>query len=192
MSIVRLRECVQELTVLADSKPDESRFLQEGKAILSKLITHDDWLPEFAGEHAADGYRQYLLHCDPHERFSVVSFVWGPAQKTPIHNHTVWGLVGVLRGLELSRRFEFDASGALTETGCEQMGPGEIDMVSPAVGDIHEVANGLSDRASISIHVYGANIGRVQRNVFDPQTGQKKSFVSGYSKAFVPNLWSAA
>ncbi len=32
------------------------------------------------------------------ERFCVVSFVWGPDQATPIHNHTVWGLVGVLRG----------------------------------------------------------------------------------------------
>ena len=34
-------------------------------------------------------YQQHLLHCDPLERFSVVSFVWGPGQKTPVHDHTV-------------------------------------------------------------------------------------------------------
>jgi hypothetical protein len=44
---------------------------------------------EFA-EPAPDTYRQYLLHCDPLERFSVVSFVWGPGHRTPIHDHTVW------------------------------------------------------------------------------------------------------
>ena len=61
----------------------------------------DAWLPEAYAE-AGPRYRQYLLHCDPLERFCVVSFVWGPGQKTPIHNHTVWGLVGMLRGEEIS------------------------------------------------------------------------------------------
>src|SRR4051794_8765541 len=42
---------------------------------------------------------------DPFERFSVVSFVWGPGQKTPIHDHSVWGLVGVMRGAERARAF---------------------------------------------------------------------------------------
>ena len=62
--------------------------------------------------------------------------------------------------------------------------------VSPSIGDVHEVANDLSDQTSISIHVYGRNIGRVQRHVFDPATGAAKSFVSGYASRVVPNLWS--
>ena len=36
----------------------------------------------------------------------MVSFVWGPGQQSPIHNHTVWGLIGVLRGAELCEEFE--------------------------------------------------------------------------------------
>jgi predicted metal-dependent enzyme (double-stranded beta helix superfamily) len=51
------------------------------------------------------------------------------------------------------------------------------------------VANDLNDQVSISIHVYGANIGRVNRHVFDPATGAEKSFVSGYANNTVPNLW---
>ena len=66
---------------------------------------------------------------------------------------------------------------------------GAIEIVSPTRGDIHEVANALPDRASISIHVYGANIGAVRRHVFDPDTGASKSFISGYSSQAVPNLW---
>jgi predicted metal-dependent enzyme (double-stranded beta helix superfamily) len=64
-----------------------------------------------------------------------------------------------------------------------------VGAVSPAIGDIHVVRNGLLDRASISIHVYGANIGAVRRHVFDAATGAPKTFVSGYSSAVVPNLW---
>ena len=68
--------------------------------------------------------------------------------------------------------------------------PGQVTAVSPSIGDVHEVANDLSDQVSISIHVYGRNIGRVQRHVFDPTTGAAKSFVSGYASRVVPNLWS--
>jgi predicted metal-dependent enzyme (double-stranded beta helix superfamily) len=51
------------------------------------------------------------------------------------------------------------------------------------------VSNALSDRASISIHVYGANIGAVKRHVYDPETGSVETFVSGYSSAVIPNIW---
>ena len=67
--------------------------------------------------------------------------------------------------------------------------PGEIEAVSPTVGDLHTVANALADAPSVSIHVYGANIGAVRRHVFDAATGAVKDFVSGYSAATVPNLW---
>jgi predicted metal-dependent enzyme (double-stranded beta helix superfamily) len=135
-------------------------------------------------------YRQYLLHCDPLERFSVVSFVWGPGQTTPVHDHTVWGLVGMLRGAERCRRYVRGKDGRVRPAGPETvLRPGDIDAVSPTVGDIHTVANAIADRPSISIHVYGANIGAVRRHVFDPATGIVKDFVSGYSAATVPNLW---
>jgi predicted metal-dependent enzyme (double-stranded beta helix superfamily) len=32
--------------------------------------------------------------------------VWGPGQTTPIHDHRVWGLIGMLRGSEYSQGFE--------------------------------------------------------------------------------------
>jgi predicted metal-dependent enzyme (double-stranded beta helix superfamily) len=67
--------------------------------------------------------------------------------------------------------------------------PGDVDNISPRIGDVHEVANALDDRPSISIHVYGANIGAVARHIFDPATGAAKPFVSGYSLPVIPNFW---
>jgi predicted metal-dependent enzyme (double-stranded beta helix superfamily) len=52
------------------------------------------------------------------------------------------------------------------------------------------VTNALRDRASVSIHVYGANIGAVERSTFDAE-GTPKRFVSGYSNTWTPNLWGA-
>ena len=66
--------------------------------------------------------------------------------------------------------------------------PGDVEAVSPAVGDVHRVHNAYVDRVSISIHVYGANIGAVARHVF-PVEGGTKPFVSGYSNTVLPNLW---
>ena len=190
-SIEPLRRFVQDMTrAVQRCGADEAAILAEGKALLGHLIARDDWLPpEFAQAHA-DTYRQYLLHCDPLERFSVVSFVWGPGHTTPVHDHTVWGLVGVLRGAEKCEEYEHAGEGRpMRKTGEHLIEPGGIDAVSPTLGDIHTVSNALADRPSVSIHVYGANIGAVKRHVYVRETGAIKPFVSGYSNAGIPNLW---
>jgi len=105
-----------------------------------------------------------------------------------VHDHTVWGLIGVLRGAEIGQRYTIGSS-AIEPGHEERLERGQIDVVSPTRGDVHRVANALKDRPSISIHVYGANIGAVRRHVFDPKTGAPKDFISGYSSAVVPNLW---
>ncbi len=189
MSIARLRECVKGFARLADDAAlCEAERLHRGRALLAPLIAHDDWLPEAFAAPDPTRYCQYLLYCDPLERFSIVSFVWGPGQRTPIHDHTVWGLVGVLRGAEGSASYRV-AAGTLEQTGETHLAPGDIEAVSPRIGDIHAVSNALADRPSISIHVYGGNIGAVRRHVFDATTGQPQPFVSGYSSAVMPNLW---
>ena len=189
-SLAPLRDFVTAMTGLVEHERDEARLLRDGRQHLARLIARDDWLPDaFAG--AGPGiYRQYLLHCDPLERFSVVSFVWGPGGRTPVHDHTVWGLVGLLRGAERCEEFEPNADGTVVTRGrAHVMRPGMIEAVSPTVGDWHVVSNELTDRDSVSIHVYGGNIGAVRRHLFDPAAGTIREFVSGYSSAVVPNLW---
>ena len=186
----RLRRFIGAIADLVSRADDETVLIAEGRALLADLVAVDDWLPEAFAQPHPDRYTQHLLHCDSAQRFSIVSFVWGPGQVTPVHDHTVWGLIGVLRGKECSRRFEVQTDGSLVAREADTLLPGDIDAVSPAVGDIHEVSNGLTDRPSISIHVYGANIGNVSRNVFDPASGAKKTFISGYSNDVVPNLWN--
>ncbi|MBS0539354.1 MAG: cysteine dioxygenase [Proteobacteria bacterium] len=191
--IARLRRFIGDMTSLvggAWQDKDENAIVEVGAKLLGELVSRDDWLPEAMAKCPPHGYVQNLLWCDPFERFSVVSFVWAPSAQTPVHDHQVWGLVGMLRGSETSQAFSRDAStGALVAGTATTLKPGDVEVLRPSAGDIHKVTNTLDDCGSISIHVYGGNIGAVKRFTFDPATGTPKLFISGYSNPVVPNLW---
>jgi predicted metal-dependent enzyme (double-stranded beta helix superfamily) len=188
----RLRHFVTAFTRLADSAPAESELLRAGSVLLRDLVSVDDWLPARYAQASNEGYRQYLLHADGAERFSVVSFVWGLGQTTPIHDHTTWGLIGMLRGAELEQHYARRPDGRLEPEGePHRLEAGAVDAVSPNIGDLHRVSNAYDDCVSISIHVYGGNIGAVRRAVYE-QDGTSRLFVSGYSNVDIPNIWDPA
>lgn len=187
----RLRQFIREFTALIERTGDRDELITaEGAPLLAQLVAVDDWLPVEAAYCDRTRYQQHLLHCDPLERFSVVSFVWAPGQATPIHDHTVWGLVGVLRGEETCQEFRLAPGTARpTPTQSHVLKPGSVDVLLPAAGDIHQVTSGLVACPTVSIHVYGANIGITRRHSWDPHTHELRTFVSGYSNRLVPNIW---
>lgn len=189
-NIPKLRKFVTAIAELVDKNLTEPDILKQGGDLLRGLVATDDWLPEAFTQPHPEYYQQYLLYADARQRFSIVSFVWGPGQATPIHNHTVWGLIGMLRGVESSQGFDREADGRLVKQEKPvQLFPGQVEYVSPTVGDYHQVRNAAEDgTVSISIHVYGANIGAVKRSVFY-EDGTEKPFISGYSNTVLPNLW---
>jgi predicted metal-dependent enzyme (double-stranded beta helix superfamily) len=193
MNTARLRRFIGDMTSLvggAWQDKDEAAVIEVGRELFGALVRHDDWLPEAMAKCPPHGYAQNLLWCDPFERFCVVSFVWAPSAMTPVHDHRMWGLVGMLRGSETSQHFARDAAtGALSRAELNVMTPGDVEVLRPSTGDIHQVTNALADCGSLSIHVYGGNIGAVQRHRFDAATGAPSPFVSGYTNQMVPNLW---
>jgi predicted metal-dependent enzyme (double-stranded beta helix superfamily)/rhodanese-related sulfurtransferase len=183
MSTPRLDLFISALTDLVERTQDEAEILQVGRGLLHELVRQDDWLPPEFAQPDTQRYQQYPLYVDPRGRFSVVSFVWGPGQATPVHDHTVWGLIGMLRGSECCQAYTENAQGVQQPHGeIQTLLPGQVEAVSPRIGDVHKVWNALNDHPSISIHVYGADIGQVQRWVYPPEGG-RKPFISGYSPA---------
>ncbi|VTU33455.1 putative metal-dependent enzyme of the double-stranded beta helix superfamily protein [Variovorax sp. PBL-H6] len=179
--IAKLRSFIEGMEAVLQTSRDAIETMNGVSTLLSKLIANDDWLPApFAMPHP-EFYQQYLLHADPAGRFSVVSFVWGPGQKTPVHDHCVWGVIGMLRGGEVSQGFRIIDGSLRPNASLERLAQGDTARVSPETGDIHQVANAFADRVSISIHVYGTDIGQQRRHLFDPATGAAKDFISGYS-----------
>jgi 3-mercaptopropionate dioxygenase len=191
MSLDSLRGLVSGFSLLLAHKPEEPEIMEAGGRLLGALVARDNWLPDAYASVGERGYAQHLLHCDSAERFSVVSFAWAPGASTPVHDHTVWGLVGVLRGAELSQPFAVTSSGLTPAGAARRLEAGQIEAVSPRIGDIHKVTNAHSNAVSVSIHVYGANIGAVRRHIYEPD-GRTRPFVSGYNNAEVPNIWREA
>jgi 3-mercaptopropionate dioxygenase len=83
--LARFRRFLGDLTRLCDAGADEETIRACAGASLHDLVSADDWLPAKFAKPDPVHYRQYLLYCDPLERFSVVSFVWGawPAYPRP-------------------------------------------------------------------------------------------------------------
>ena len=168
-------------SVIGRAAGDEAQILAGVEPLVRDLVAHDAWLDDKYAQPHPQYYQQYRLYACPEDSFSVVSFVWGPGQQTPVHDHTVWGGIGVLRGAEIGDRYERQEDGRLVKTESATLKQGMTECVSPTIGEIHKVSNALTDQVSISIHVYGADIGKVRRHVFNAETGEVKEFISGYA-----------
>jgi 3-mercaptopropionate dioxygenase len=179
-----LEDFVSNITSLVDRQPCEAELIRDAKVQLANLIKTSDWLAPQFKKARADRYAQYLLYKDPEDRFSIVSFVWNTGHQTPIHNHTVWGLVGVLEGAERCEEFTL-VNGQPTPTGHSHiMKPGDVEAVFPPNKDWHQVSNaltngGTTNGVTVSIHLYGADIGKVSRSKLQAD-GSIGSFISGY------------
>jgi predicted metal-dependent enzyme (double-stranded beta helix superfamily) len=181
-TLAPLHTAIRALQALCERPISDADWLSASEPILRELLKIDTWLPETHAASHPQFYQQHALHLDPANRFSLSSFVWGPSQGTPVHDHTIAGWVGVLRGAELCQRYSADG---LTKLGKEsRLNPGDVGAVSPsddAIGDVHTVRNAFDDRTSVSIHLYRGNIAGTPRCVF--KGGEIKPFVSGYSDA---------
>ena len=137
-------------------------------ARLADLLAHDGWLAPEHRESDPDHYRQHLLHVSPDRRLSVVALVWLPGQRTPIHDHVSWCVVGVYEGRERETRYRAAEIGGrrwLQETGSVDAGPGHVEVIVPSFEDIH-VVTAVAQGPTISIHVYGADIERLGSSIY--------------------------
>jgi 3-mercaptopropionate dioxygenase len=147
----------------ADFVADAEALTRDPAAIaerLQALLAQDDWLAPEDRRPGEDAYGQHVLHVSPSAGLSVVALVWKPGQRTPIHDHIAWCIVGVYRGVEREIRYrlvEDDGERALLPVGSVEAHPGHVEALIPPAEDIHMVEAG-GDELTISIHIYGADI----------------------------------
>jgi predicted metal-dependent enzyme (double-stranded beta helix superfamily) len=149
---------------------DAERLIDDPHAIaerLETLLAADGWL---APEHqlpSPDTYRQHLLHVSDCRRLSVVALVWLPGQRTPIHDHVSWCVVGVYRGVEREthyRLIERDGERCLLPVRAVEARAGHVEALVPPAENIHSV-EAAGPHTTISIHVYGADIERLGSSI---------------------------
>jgi 3-mercaptopropionate dioxygenase len=108
-----------------------------------------------------DRYRTNVVHVAPDGSFSLVALVWRPGQRTSIHSHRSWCVVGIHEGVEEERTFslgERDGASVLALEDVRRYGQGAVTWLNTEE-EIHDVTNAGSSTA-ISLHVYGLDYRR--------------------------------
>lgn len=159
---------VADVDALRRAHADDRRLAEAVAERLAPLIRDRHWLCQDHRQPWPDRYRQHVLYVAPDGGFSVVALIWRPGQRTPIHDHVAWCVVGVYEGEERETRYRLyrDAQGTpfLVEGATRVVTPGETSALVPPEEDIHIVSN--SGRGiAISIHVYGADIGALGTSI---------------------------
>lgn len=169
---------------------DVRKIVQEGggeQAVTAKvaarlqslLLEHNILDPRYTRP-KSDNYVLYPIWVEPDGSFCVASAVWNVGQVTPVHDHGTWGVIGIYQGVEHEVLFKPKlATGGVRfrQTGERNIAERQVIVCCMSDQDIHRVSCG-SSVPCVGIHVYGADIGTIQRHVYNPETGDVRPFVS--------------
>lgn len=161
----------------------ESEVLRRIRPLMAELLETQNSVPDVAFKPRKDRFANSLIYMPDDKAFSVNGAVWLPGQTTPIHDHLTWAVVGLYEGEERESIFRRTDDGsnprvARLEKVSERINSkGHITTLGSS--GIHRIDN-VSVKPSLSIHMYGLDIGKKERHTYDPVTGQVGKFVSGY------------
>jgi 3-mercaptopropionate dioxygenase len=164
VSTPALRDLVHTLDRLVHTTPPARQPAAVAEA-LAPHLGRGDLLGDADRLGSRDHYRTNVMHVDPRGAYSIVALVWQPGQRTPIHSHRGWCVVGVHEGRELERSFRV-AAGSLVQVDEHVLDQGHVTWLLEGEQDIHDVAN--ADAATtISIHVYGLDYAAAGSSILD-------------------------
>ena len=170
----RLQAYLTEIEQVLDRRVANKVIIREVSKATKELCRDDRWLEERYRVGVPDRYTRHLLHKDPQGRFIVLALVWQPGQVTPIHDHSCWGVMGLVTNTLEEHCYERLDDGSrpgfceLEQTRGMDVSKGGVSYLLPPYEEIHWIGN-TSGRPTISLHVYGRDLDEI--NVFDPVTG---------------------
>jgi 3-mercaptopropionate dioxygenase len=177
-----LQTFIDDVQLVVDSTDDQHEITKRVAERLSALLDSDYRLPTELTRPSADHHVNYPLHIAPGESWCLAAVVWNVGQRTPVHGHDTWGVVGIYSGAEREFRYVKPTAadaGPLTPAGEQVWERGQVTVCCTTDDDVHAVA-AVGDVPTVGIHVYGANIGTIERSKYDPATGEVERFVSGW------------
>jgi 3-mercaptopropionate dioxygenase len=175
---------IHDVGLVVGDTDDQYEITERITPLLSALLAGGYRLPPEFVRPSPDRHLNYPLYIAPDDSWCLVSVVWNIGQRTPVHGHETWGVVGIYSGAEREIRYlkpgAADA-GPLTPAGERVWRRGQVTVCCTTDDDVHSVV-AEGDEPTIGIHVYGGNIGTLNRPAYDPATGAVQWFVSGWDR----------
>jgi predicted metal-dependent enzyme (double-stranded beta helix superfamily) len=177
------RDFVAEVRAAIEASSSPGEACDRIRPAFADLLADPDWLPARYQAPAAEsgmggGIGQWLLYRAADGSLSLFSLVVPPQAETPIHDHLAWGLVGLYRGAQ-DEEIYARRNGALELVEQRPLRPGDFYVLIPPSDDIHRVRT-TSPETSVSIHLLTNDTGCVWRHTYDPESGEARSFRSGW------------
>ena len=176
---------------------DERAILDEIGKLTQSFVK--DWrMPDerFLACQPDSPYASYLLYRNSDASLSIVLDVFMPGQAAVIHNHRCWCAFTCLGGEERERLYRVppDLSAAPLQTDERTCPVGNVRLLGSDRHLFHQVEC-ASEEPTVSLHLYGADIGALVRDLWDANAepdGRYVSFKSDYSNdaAGVPTYYS--
>src|SRR5262245_22396699 len=139
MTVYGLDQFITDVSMALPKCRTDMDRIRTVQPMLARLLRNKSALEERFRAPLRHSSAQYLVHKPEDDSFSIVSFVWLPGQATPIHDHTVWGLIGVYEGEEEEERFARLNDGSLQSLGSHVSQAGDVSYVCPPDREIHQV-----------------------------------------------------
>jgi predicted metal-dependent enzyme (double-stranded beta helix superfamily) len=185
----RLRAFIAAVSRVRHEYDDPLAVISAIRPHFADLLADKTWLPAQYQEPAENsgmgsGIGTWLLYRAGDGSLALSALVVPPGAQTPVHDHLVWGLVGLYRGTQDEDVFSRTDDGAvedeatLTIRESRQLEPGDFYELLPET-DIHRVRT-TSPETSVSLHLLGIDNGCIWRHRFLPEEQKVVPFKSGY------------
>jgi predicted metal-dependent enzyme (double-stranded beta helix superfamily) len=162
----RTEDAAERVTEIA---PLMLALLQSGTGFLGPEHLHED----------PDHYARNAICICPEGELSPFALVWLPGQRTPVHDHGSWGVVGVVEGLLEERSYmsmegeiRADRGIRLRRGGVVLLNPGAVTTFVPNPDHIHMTGVAATRRRCVSLHLYGRNMDSF--HIYDVERGTRR------------------
>lgn len=178
-----MQELIARTRALVATMPGEAELTAAVAQVLRESLAAGLEIPEQAKVPDPERYVMYPLHVADDGSFSIASAVWNVGQGTPVHGHETWGVVGIYSGQEHEIAYQKPRMPdvPLVRESEQVWGPHEVTVCCTTDDDVHQVSC-HGDEPVVGIHIYGADIGTLERRSYDPDSGAVSWFVSRWAE----------
>lgn len=175
----RLKSFIASIDQIVKTETDEQVITSKVAEEMKALMKHEGIIPEAYRKPNPTKYTLYPLYVAPDNSFSIASAVWDVGQSTPVHDHRTWGVIGIVQGEEYEAHYDFSPNTKPTKVMERHLRKGDVAVCCTSDQDVHKVSCASSEPC-VGIHVYGGNIGEIERGMYDLETGEVKTIVTSW------------
>ncbi len=179
----QINQFIDNMETIVRECSTESEILHCAKSLMEKLLRSPDSVPQEAFKPRNDRWAINLIYVPDDKIFSVIGAVWLPGQATPIHDHLTWAVIGMYDGEEQESLYKRIDDGSNTKVAVLKKVGERINKKGHVVvlgrDDIHCIEN-VFNKPSLTVQVYGLDIGNTKRHTYHPVTGEIETLLTGY------------